>query len=550
MRIMKFVTFSFILSVGISLLTGCSDDDSKSTVLLRPVTTCEASHNTVQLKWQYVEDATEYIIELYRATDDGYELYKTYSTDQTSYVIEGLDWDEKYKIKVKSSGHNRESAYWETSEIAVSYPTKLGETKTIDNAAKITWQEGGNAITALKAFSEDGTEEKTFTDIDYESGSAIIKGLTPETSYKVCAYSGTEQTVDTYEGRVMITTQSAEDYDAQYGEGKWIDLREITDPLYFNSADFWNSLDEGTAIILSGGSNFNFGERPGINKSVTFVTALTLGENAKFFMKNAFALATDTKVESLTFKGIDFVGVIDDNYSIRPVEEETSKSFSAKQVFNENGTNSTLTTLNFINCNFASFRALVRLQADNDLVENLNIKGCTINGIGDQGAISTNNKALTLKNITIEDCTISNVVMLADFRVSASESIFSIIDCTFCYAPLEGTSNQLIRISKNTAQVNVSNTIWGVPMATSSSGLTTNAAGTQASRMSDSKTFSPTVSNTWKTNFNMDSSCPFVNASDAGIDEQAMFQDPVNGNFKIKGQFGGATSAGATKWRN
>ena len=140
--------------------------------------------------------------------------------------------------------------------------------------------------------------------------------------------------------------------------------------------------------------------------------------------------------------------------------------------------------------------------------------------------------------------------MLADFRVSASESIFSIIDCTFCYAPLEGTSNQLIRISKNTAQVNVSNTIWGVPMATSSSGLTTNAAGTQASRMSDSKTFSPTVSNTWKTNFNMDSGCPFVNASDAGIDEQAMFQDPVNGNFKIKGQFGGATSAGATKWRN
>lgn len=549
MRIMKFMTFGFMLSVGISLFTGCSDDDSRSTVLLRPVTTLKASHNTVQLQWQYVEDATEYIIELYRAIDDGYEHYKIYNTDQTSYIIEGLDWDEKYKIKVKSSGHNKESAYWETSEIAVSYPTKLGEAKTIDNAAKITWQEGGNTITALKAFSEDGTEEKTFTDIDYVSGAAIIKGLTPETSYKVCAYSGAEQTVDTYEGRVMITTQPAEDYDAQYGQGKWIDLREISDPLYFNSAEFWDSLEEGTALILSGGSRFNLGERPALNKSVTFVTALTLGENAKFYIRNAFALASGSEVNSLTFKGIDFVGVIDDDYNIRPVEEETSKSFSAKQVFNENGTNSTLVTLSFINCNFASFRALVRLQADNDRVESLTFRGCTINGIGDQGAISTNNKALTFNDITLEDCTVTNVVMLGDLRVSSSELVFNITDCTFCYAPLEGTSNQLIRISKNTAKVNVSNTIWGPP-ASSTNGIVTNTAGTQASRMSDSKTFNPTVSNTWKTNFNMDSGCPFVNASDAGINEEAMFQDAANGNFKIKGQFGGSTSTGAIKWRN
>lgn len=550
MRIMKFVTFGFMLGVGISLFTGCSDDDSKSTVLLRPVTTLNSSHNTVQLKWQYVEDATEYIIELYRAVDDGYEYYKTYTTDQTSYTIEGLDWDEKYKIKVKSTGHNRESAYWETGEIAVSYPTKLGETKTIDNAARITWQEGGNTITALKAFPQDGSEEKTFTDIDYESGEAIIKGLTPETTYKICAYSGTEQTVDTYEGRIMITTQPAEDYDAQYGQGKWIDLRELTDPLYFNSPDFWSSLEEGTAIILSGGSRFNLGERPAIDKSVTFVTALTLGENAKFYIRNAFALAANSQVNSLTFKGIDFVGVIDDDYNIRPIEEETAKAFCAKQVFNENGTNSTLSQLSFINCNISSFRAIVRLQADNDLVEKLTFKGCTVNGIGDQGAISTNNKSLTFKEITLEDCTWTNIVMLGDLRVSDSELNFNIIDCTFCYAPLEGTSNQLIRVSKNTAKVNVSNTIWGPPMVATSSGITTNAAGTQASRMSDSKTFAPTVVNTWKTNFNMDSGCPFVNASDAGINEEAMFQDAANGNFKIKGQFGGATSAGATKWRN
>lgn len=545
---MKFLAFGFMLGAGLTCLTGCSEDDSKATVLLRPVTSMVSEQNSVKLKWQNVDDAMEYVIELYRSTDSGFELYKTYTTDQTSYTIEGLDWDEKYKIKVKSSGHGRESAYWETSEIAVSYPTKLGETKTIDNAAKITWKEGGNTITALKAFSIDGAEEKTFAEVDYASGASIIDGLTPNTTYKICAYSGTEQTVGTYEGRVMITTQAAENYDEQYGAGKWQDLRDVTDPYYFNTEEFWNSLADGSTIIISGGVDFRFGERKALDKSVSFVTGLTLDENAKFLMKNAFALSTD--VETLSFKSIDFVGVIDDDFNTRPVKEETSKSFSSKQVFNENGSNSMLNTLRFTNCRFSSFRALIRLQSATDGVRNLVFKGCTIDGVGDQGMISTNNQLAVMDNITLEDCTFTNVVMLGDLRASANAPTFNIIDCTFCYSPLEGTSNQLIRISKNVLNMNVTNTIYGSPMATSGSGISAYSAGTQASRMTDSKTFAPIVTNCWKTNFTMDSACPFVGASDAGMNELNMFQGPAEGDFKIIGQFGGATSAGTIKWRS
>lgn len=547
MRLMKLVAFSIMLGAGVPLLTGCSDDDSKSTVLFRPVTTMESDQNTVKLKWQIVEDATEYVIEVYRAVDSDYKLYKTYTTDQTSYTIVGLDWDEKYKVKVKSTGNNRESAYWETSVIAVSYPTKLGETKAIDNAAKITWQQGGNTITALKAIAPDGTEvTKTVSSEEYEAGTAVIEDLTPETAYKICAYSGTEQTVDTYEGRVAVTTQPAEDYNAQYGEGKWIDCRKITDPLYFNSEEFWANLEDGTALILKGGQRYNFGLRPALNKSVTFVTALTLEENAKFYIQNAFALQAN--VESLTFKGIDFIGVIDAEYNVRPIEDETSKSFSSKQVFNENGTNTMLGTLSFTNCSFTSFRALVRLQSATDGVKNVIFKGCTINGAGDQGIITTNNVASTMDNITFEDCTIMNAVMLADIRNAANIPTFNITDCTFCYAPLEGTSNQLIRISKYVPVVNITNTIFGAPLS-SANGVTTYTGGTQASRMSDSKTFPPKVTNCWKTNFTADTSCPFVNTTDTGLSESAMFQNPIKGDFKIIGQFDGATSAGVIKWR-
>lgn len=554
MRFKSLVALGILLSAGMTLFTGCSDDDAKSTVLLRPVTTMESNKNSVNLKWQQVPDATEYIIELYRSTDTGYELYQTYTTDQTTYTIENLDWDEKYKLQVKSSSPDRESAYYETGEIAVSYPTKLGETKTIDNAARITWSEGGNTITALKVFAEDGSEVKTFTDVDYASGEAIINGLTPETKYKVCAYSGNEQSVSTYEGRVMIETVAAEDYDTQYGVGKWKDLRDVTDPLYFTNPEFWNSLEEGTAIIVAGGVNFHFGEQNGtktftaLNKSITFATGLTLGENAKFIIWNAFALSTN--VESLSFKNIDFEGAINDQFETRPVETETNKGFSAKQVFNENGSNTTLNTLTFTNCGFRSFRALVRLQAANDGVKNVIFKGCTINGTGDQGTVSTNGKGGIMDNITFEDCTITNVVLLGDLRTTANLPTLNILNCTFCYAPLEGTSNQLIRISKNPVVLNFENTIFGPPVA-AGSGISPNTSGTQASRMTDSKGYTPSkATNCWATNFLMDSNCPFSGTADAGMNETSMFTNPQEGNFKIMGQFGGATSAGAIKWRN
>lgn len=548
MKLLKVTTFAFVLSTGIFLFTGCSDSDSKATVLLRPVTLMDSNRNSIKLKWQHVPDATEYIIELYRFTESEYVLYKTYVADQTSYAIEGLDWDEKYKIKVKSFGDGRESAYWETNEISVSYPSKLGEAKTIDNAAKVTWKEGGNTITALKAYSEDGIEEMTFTDINYAAGEAIIKGLKPETTYKVCAYSGLEQTVSTYEGRIMITTQVAENYDEQYGAGKWVDLRGVTDSQYFNSDDFGNSLVEGTTFILSGESQFELGDRKPLEKSVSFATGMTLGGNATFLIKNAFTIAQN--IDILSFKNIDFIGVIDDAYNTRPVDEERGKAFSSKQVFNVNGSKCILNTIRFTNCNFNSFRALVRMQSPTDGINSILFNGCVINGVGDQGVVTTNNQPAIMDNLLFDNCTISNVVLLVDLRASAVPSTFTISNCTFCYAPLEGVSNQLFRISKNPIKATITNTVFGSPLAVAGSGILTNNSGMQASRMSDLKTFNPINSNCWKTDFNMDSSCPFVGAINTGMKETGLFLDAPKGDFKLIGQFGGATSAGAIKWRN
>ena len=111
---MKLKAVGLLLSCFSALLTGCSDnDDSSSKVLLRPVATMEVVQNKAYLSWKTVEGATEYVIEVYKLTDKGDELYKTeiVPVSQSSCVID-LDWEENYKFKVKSIGDGTVSGYW------------------------------------------------------------------------------------------------------------------------------------------------------------------------------------------------------------------------------------------------------------------------------------------------------------------------------------------------------------------------------------------------------------------------------------------------------
>lgn len=547
MKFMRLMTYGFMLCFITCYLFGCSDEENKEQTLLRPIATMKLEKNSILLEWKNVDDTSEYWVEVYKAKDEEYELYGTYTTEETSYVVKNLEWDERYKVQVKSTRKEIESAYWLAGEISITYPSKLGESRAIDDAVKISWKDGGNVITAFKVFAIDGTEIKKVTDVDYSAGTIIIDELEPETSYKLCAYSGEEQTVSTYEGQVLFSTLPAEDYDLQYGKGMWIDLRKITDPEYFNDDAFWNSLTEGVTIILSGDNRFHFGARKALDKSVTFATGMTLGENAKFLVKNAFTISQD--VASLSFKNIDFVGVINDDYNVRPIEEEINKGFSGKQVCNLNNTSSILYEITFTNCSFTSFRSLVRTQNENDGIKNIVFKGCYMNGIGDQGIVTTSNKASLMDEITFEDCTITNIVLLAELRASVNQPALNIKDCTFCYAPLEGSGNQLIRIDKNIVNITINNTVFGAPLSSDNT-ISVNQPGTQAVRFTGTNGYSANTKNTWKTNFSVVSNNPFTGVLELNVDETSLFRDSASGDFKIIYQFSGATSVGALKWRN
>ena len=98
-----------------STFISCDDDDFTNNAprLFRPVASLEVQNNNIITTWENIKGATEYQLQLYRvaSTDDAgnniYELYTEASCERSPYTFEGLNWDEKYMVKIKCIGSNK-----------------------------------------------------------------------------------------------------------------------------------------------------------------------------------------------------------------------------------------------------------------------------------------------------------------------------------------------------------------------------------------------------------------------------------------------------------
>ena len=541
MKIAKLMVFCLLLGTGAATFIGCSDDDTTSKVLLRPVTTMKTDLNHVQLSWKSVEGATEYIVEIYRVTDGANDLYKTLTTSETSLSVD-LEWDDSYKIRVKSNGNGRESAYWETDAITLSFPTILSQTKTIDTQAIVTWTPSDDVVlTALTAtpISGEGTEVKEYaiSAEDYEAGQIRIDGLTPSTTYKINAYSGNETTLENYQGRVMLSTTTAEDFN-ELGSNL-VTLDTNTDENYFNTID-WNTLPEGTVFILPEGKQFNIDGTQAlfISHSVTFITPMTLGEYATFILGGAFNIPEGGNVDKIEFKRINIKANSELN-------DQTKNSLSGKQILCPDKNNSLVTNVLFNDCHIENFRAIVRSKNPSASIENIKFINCSINGIGNQGIISTDGKKGNYVNsLLFDECTITNICGIADLRNDGSGKEINIKNCTFCYAPMDNSF--LFRVHTN-SPINIENCMFGVSMKVDGSKPLFNQAGSGGQ---DDYTNSATIktSNSFHTSDHT-SKKGNLGTSNAGMNTDDLFSAPGEHNFKLNSSFSGCTTTGASKWR-
>ena len=385
----------------------------------------------------------------------------------------------------------------------------------------------------------------------------ILKGLKQKTTYRVEAFQS-----ESYQGKKRFTTTASENY-----QGVVFDLREMDEATAKNyistaqiAADVEANPGEDIVYVLSGGTTYKIAGGtaiPATNKIVKFVTGLTLSGNAKFVSGGGFAIAKGADVYGLEFEKIDFIS--DKFADADAIAKSSDKSFGGRQVFNINGVKSTLSNMKFKNCSMQGYRAVVRSQGDGDNITNVTMEDCLINGIGDQGVLTTTNKKGNWKKVTLKNCTFTNIVMLCDFRSATVKNNLplemDIENCTFCYAPMEASNanTPLFRVADNTT-LNVKNTLFGPAMAS----VKPFTASTKGSVF---VTGTPTVSveQSYKTDFTWTSIgegdaatiYPLEGLTELGLSEKALWSAPASGNFSIIGKVSGVdfTKLGDARWK-
>ena len=563
MKLKNILAIMLLAATTTGFLSSCSDKatDSQAPRLFRPVASLVTSNNSVTASWDNISGATQYNLTLYRVTgqdeagENIYEAVSTGSCESSPYTFEDLAWDEKYRVEISCSGNNIESKTYTTSDVNVAYPTSLKSSpKTIDNAARITWDLNGDQIKTIVATPEDGEGDPvivTLSDAQYEAGQIDVMGLEAGTKYIFTAYSDKEELSNsTYVGKVTATTSKPIDFDEAYGAGKWLDIREYDENMAkdtLKTPEFWEQVSDGMTIILRGDFDYKVNNSQPFDKSVRFVTASTLGNNARFISSGGLTLAKGVNIDFIEFVNVDFISDKAMPGGGNEIATNTDKGFGGRQVFNINGTNSTLKKISFKGCKIEGYRAMVRAQAATDGVQEIEVDNCIINGIGDQGVFTTNNKAADFQKITLKNSTITNIVMLCDLRSSKGDLEFNIENCTFCYAPIETTANAntpMFRINgnKNTVKLNVQNTLFGPSMYTGGGGasITTYKAGEKGSIfLNGSETTLASVSKSFKTNFTWTevganlTTYPLDGLQELSVDETGLWSAPASGEFKL-----------------
>ena len=571
-KIFKTMLLLAAVTTGMGTIVSCSSDNDlpKADALFRPIITesdnleLGLDDNNVPymiVKWDNYTSADQYTV---RAVPvDASVPAKEITTSELTCRFDNLEYDKEYFVYISSANTTSglKSKEYNITATTPDFPTKLitpATTDLIDIQARISWAVGTtyDKLVIIKDSEDETIGEVEVSDEENAAGEKIIGGLEPKTTYRVEAWKD-----GNYQGKKRITTAAADVF-----EGVVFDLRSLSEDEAKNyittaqiAADVAANPDEDIVYVLSGGTTYKIAGGtaiPATNKTIRFVTGLTLAGNAQFISGGGFAIAKGADVYGLTFEKVDFIS--DKFADADAIAAYNKKDFGGRQVFNINGVKSTLSNLTFKNCSMQGYRAVVRSQADGDNITNVVMEDCLVNGIGDQGVLTTTNKKGDWKSVVLKNCTFTNIVMLCDFRSATVKNNLplemTVENCTFCYAPLEASNanTPLFRVADNTT-ITVKNTLFGPAMAS--------VKPYNASDMgSVFVTGGPTVDveQSYKTNFGWTTigegdaatTYPMEGLSDLGISEKALWSNPSAGVFSIIGKVSGVnfSQLGDARW--
>lgn len=579
-KIFKTLLLLSTITAGTGIFISCSDDDNltKADALFRPIINASDNIETgldannvpyMVITWDNYTDADQYTVKVEPV--DASVSPKEITTSELTCRFDNLEYDKEYFVYISSANTKSglSSKPYSLTTTTPDFPTKLttpASTDLIDTQARIKW--GNVDYTQLKVYKDSNDSlvaDTVLTESILAAKEIIFKGLTQKTSYRVEAYLN-----GAYQGKKRFTTAAAEKYD-----GVVIDLRGNADGASYITtdqlaADVAANPDQDITYVLEGGTTYKISggtQIPGTAKTVKFVTGLTLSGNAIFRSGGGMGIVSGQDVYGIAYEKIDFISDKAMPGGGYEVETNHDQGWGGRQVFNINGVGATITNLSFKNCSMTGYRAVVRSQKDGDNINNIVLEDCVINAIGDQGVLTTTNKKGDWRNVTMKNCTVTNIVMLCDFRSSVQTINFTIENCTFCYAPKETTANAntpMFRMGTGNVALKVKNTLFGPTMKTENSeggDIYPNEAGTVGSVFLSGTLDNLDVENSYKTDFTwIDLNTtgegdpkiyPLEGLADLPLSESTLWSNPSQGIFTIIGKASGVdfTKLGDARWK-
>lgn len=541
---LNIITALLMVAASAVFFFSCKDDAEMfpETRLFMPVLNedLRSEGNSIIVDMGDLKKAVSYTLEVSRDTFKTIDY--TLQSESSYLVIDDallgdapLFWNTLYQIRAVAHAENAELD---------SKPSDLGNVRTakypsilnvptnadlIDVGARVVWTSAGNPVTQIKVFAANDMRlatplfEYDLSPEDLLAQMKVVYSLTPGTTYIIALYSD-----DELRGYENYTTLPEGPTGPEV-----IDLRSVAFKATLVT-DTLPDIPSGSLILLSKGKTYSMtGSALELTKSLTFMSGLDFGENARLHFTGNFNFPTDGNpvVDSLVFRDVTLTG----------------GDIGANYVGNFSKAGS-IGTVKFENVNAKVFRGLMRTQGGVAIhITNYIINNSILDSLGNYGVITIDNVLNKLDNISITNTTISKANVFIHSKNNLSS--IAITGCTISETPVVG--GIMFRFSNAATSdvasgITIKDCIWGHGWDVNATEVFTvkGVAGLAATNFS--------IVNTYATSdfeFASDPIAGFPSFNYSGT-AASLWTDPYHENFNFKDSgFSGKFDSGAPRWR-
>ena len=525
-----FKTAFLIFASTAFIFSGCQKEEDLGTAdrLFRPIfNEITVGGSWVRVVWDLYEDVETYELEISTEADSFATVLESAVVSGNEYTFEGLEYDSRYYVRIKSVSGDLDSRFYLSNIITTAdYPTKLltpTGNDIIDVAAKLSWIISSTAYDSLLVIrsSTDSLVSKILlTSEKYEAGQIIINGLSPNTIYKVKAFGG-----GVYQGKVSFRTATM-----QVFEGAYVDLRGLSESAARNaiSPTLFDTIADGTIIVLDGGVTYNLGSTITVKKGFHFVTGLSFYGMAIISVDKNFDLL-GTETTDVSFTDIYFT-------EGATVKRDADANYGGTYIFNVSNPGSSAGSITLENCIVKYKRGVFRIKTDNVTIESISYNNCQFDSIAGYGLVNVDAASL-VKNISVTNSTISHAQkLLVNVKGTENESV------TFSDNTVYSSPNNAIYMldfnEKAVGNIYLTNNIFGPGYGT------TNGIRSSAANITIDNNFI-TSDLSWAVNEGTGLPNAAIDPVETTVSSSKLFADPLNYDFKLQV----ALKAGDPRWR-